>query len=92
MVSPLSILFSPQPLSTSDIFNHFIIGTNYVETLRVTVHANCRLRRIYFSDRYFFIFYIFIFSFLKQVILRGGTSTRVQVVFANCQQSIIHVL
>jgi len=26
-------------------------GTNYVETLRVQVHANCRLRRIYFSDR-----------------------------------------
>ncbi|XP_055341125.1 cilia- and flagella-associated protein 20-like isoform X2 [Paramacrobiotus metropolitanus] len=26
-------------------------GTNYVETLRITVHANCRLRRIYFADR-----------------------------------------
>ncbi|KAJ4778892.1 Cilia-and flagella-associated protein 20 [Rhynchospora pubera] len=26
-------------------------GTNYVETLRVQVHGNCRLRRIYFSDR-----------------------------------------
>ena len=26
-------------------------GTNYVETARVTVHANCRLRRIYFTDR-----------------------------------------
>lgn len=26
-------------------------GTNYVETLRLQVHANCRLRRIYFSDR-----------------------------------------
>ncbi|KAL5150628.1 Cilia- and flagella-associated protein 20 [Glycine soja] len=26
-------------------------GTNYVETLRVQVHANCCLRRIYFSDR-----------------------------------------
>ncbi|KAL2979429.1 hypothetical protein AAZX31_13G172200 [Glycine max] len=26
-------------------------GTNYVETLQVQVHANCRLRRIYFSDR-----------------------------------------
>uniref|UniRef100_A0AC35U889 DUF667 domain-containing protein n=1 Tax=Rhabditophanes sp. KR3021 TaxID=114890 RepID=A0AC35U889_9BILA len=25
-------------------------GTNYVETLRVQVHANCRLRRIYFSE------------------------------------------
>ncbi|KAG0234859.1 Cilia- and flagella-associated protein 20 [Actinomortierella wolfii] len=26
-------------------------GTTYVETLRVTIHANCRLRRVYFSDR-----------------------------------------
>ncbi len=26
-------------------------GTNYVETLRVQIHANCRLRRVYFSDR-----------------------------------------
>ncbi len=24
-------------------------GTNYIETLRVQVHANCRIRRIYFS-------------------------------------------
>ncbi len=27
------------------------LGTNYIETLRVQVHANCRVRRIYFSDR-----------------------------------------
>ena len=26
-------------------------GTQYVETVRVTVHANCRLRRIYFAER-----------------------------------------
>ena len=26
-------------------------GSNYVETLRVQMHANCRIRRIYFSDR-----------------------------------------
>ncbi|VDK22706.1 unnamed protein product [Taenia asiatica] len=26
-------------------------GTNFVEVLRVQVHANCRLRRIFFSDR-----------------------------------------
>ncbi|KAI8078290.1 DUF667-domain-containing protein [Gilbertella persicaria] len=26
-------------------------GTNYTETNRVTVHANCRIRRIYFTDR-----------------------------------------
>eukprot|EP00026_Physarum_polycephalum_P018408 Phypoly_transcript_19985.p1 GENE.Phypoly_transcript_19985~~Phypoly_transcript_19985.p1 ORF type:complete len:191 (-),score=20.09 Phypoly_transcript_19985:33-605(-) len=32
-------------------FTRRAYGTNYMETLRVTVHANCRLRRIYFSDR-----------------------------------------
>ena len=26
-------------------------GTNYIETLRVQLHANCRIRRIYFSDK-----------------------------------------
>ncbi|KAL1920843.1 uncharacterized protein VTP21DRAFT_11478 [Calcarisporiella thermophila] len=26
-------------------------GTNYAETLRVDIHANCRIRRIYFADR-----------------------------------------
>ncbi|GAV04981.1 hypothetical protein RvY_15175 [Ramazzottius varieornatus] len=26
-------------------------GTNYVETVRITIHANCRLRRIYFADQ-----------------------------------------
>lgn len=31
---------------TSDSFM-----TTYVETVRVQVHANCRLRRIYFSDQ-----------------------------------------
>jgi len=31
---------------TSQSFN-----TTYVETVRVQVHANCRLRRIYFSDQ-----------------------------------------
>ena len=26
-------------------------ATNYIETLRIQIHANCRIRRIYFSDR-----------------------------------------
>jgi len=26
-------------------------GSNYVETIRVTVNANCRVRRIYFADK-----------------------------------------
>lgn len=32
-------------------FTRRAYGTNYVETLRMTVHANARLRRVYFSDR-----------------------------------------
>lgn len=32
-------------------FTRRAYGTNYVETSRVTVNANCRLRRIYFADR-----------------------------------------
>lgn len=33
-----------------DDFTRRAFNTNYVETLRVQVHANCRLRRIYFTD------------------------------------------
>lgn len=36
-------------LNLSD-FTRRAYGTNYVETSRVTVNANCRLRRIYFSN------------------------------------------
>ena len=32
-------------------FTRRAYGTNYIETLRVMIHANCRIRRIYFSDR-----------------------------------------
>lgn len=32
-------------------FTRRAYGSNYIETLRVTIHANCRLRRVYFSDR-----------------------------------------
>lgn len=32
-------------------FTRHAYGTNYTETSRVTVNANCRLRRIYFADR-----------------------------------------
>jgi hypothetical protein len=32
-------------------FTRRAYGTNYIETLRVQIHANCRMRRIYFSDR-----------------------------------------
>ncbi|KAK0163213.1 hypothetical protein PV327_006918 [Microctonus hyperodae] len=28
-----------------------IYGSNYIETTRMQVHANCRIRRIYFADR-----------------------------------------
>lgn len=32
-------------------FTRRAYGTTYTETVRVTINANCRLRRIYFSDR-----------------------------------------
>ena len=32
-------------------FTRRAYGTNYVETQRLTINANCRLRRIYFADR-----------------------------------------
>jgi hypothetical protein len=32
-------------------FTRKAYGTNYMEAVRITVHANCRLRNIYFSDR-----------------------------------------
>jgi len=31
-------------------FTRRAYGTNYIETLRVQIHAYCRIRRIYFSD------------------------------------------
>lgn len=34
-------------------FTRRAYGTNFVETSRVTVNANCRLRRIYFADRHY---------------------------------------
>jgi len=32
-------------------FTRRAYGTNYIETCKVQIHANCRIRRIYFSDR-----------------------------------------
>lgn len=32
-------------------FTQNAYGTGYMETVRITVHANCRLRNVYFSDR-----------------------------------------
>ena len=32
-------------------FTRRAYGTNYIETLHVQIHANCRIRRVYFSDR-----------------------------------------
>jgi len=32
-------------------FTRRAYGTNYVETVRIQVHANVRIRRIYFADR-----------------------------------------
>merc|ERR1719273_2144039 len=36
------------PMRLAD-FTRRAYGTNYIETLRVQIHANCRIRRIYFS-------------------------------------------
>lgn len=57
----LSTYMCTMPLCLSDGWNnvHFDLAqftertfkTIYVETVRVQVHANCRLRRVYFSDR-----------------------------------------
>ena len=45
----------PPPQETDQLHPLFLTfsftGTNYIETLRVQIHANCRIRRIYFSDR-----------------------------------------
>lgn len=32
-------------------FTRRAYGTNYVETVRISIHANCRIRNVYFSDR-----------------------------------------
>ncbi|AWP00572.1 putative cilia- and flagella-associated protein 20 [Scophthalmus maximus] len=32
-------------------FTRRAYGTNYIESLRVQIHANCRIRRVFFSDR-----------------------------------------
>ncbi|XP_026826712.1 FK506-binding protein 5 [Ooceraea biroi] len=32
-------------------FTRRAYGTNYIETIRMQIHANCRIRRIYFADR-----------------------------------------
>ena len=61
-VKTLTFLFQNNILSFSDDgwnqiqfnladFTRRAYGTNYVETLRVQIHANCRIRRVYFSDR-----------------------------------------
>ncbi|XP_029673902.1 cilia- and flagella-associated protein 20-like, partial [Formica exsecta] len=32
-------------------FTRRAYGTNYIETTRMQIHANCRIRRVYFADR-----------------------------------------
>jgi hypothetical protein len=32
-------------------FTRRAYATNYIETLRISIHANCRIRRVYFSER-----------------------------------------
>lgn len=45
-------------------------GTNYVETIRIQVHANVRLRRIFFADKYgHHFFYLCTHSLVKCMII-----------------------
>ena len=41
----------PDPVQPQSDFTRRAYGTNYIETLRVQLHANCRVRRIYFSGQ-----------------------------------------
>lgn len=60
-IKKLSTFMITMPVSTDEGWNQLIMNlaeitnqsfkTTYVETVRVQVHANCRLRRIYFSDQ-----------------------------------------
>ncbi|UJR37295.1 hypothetical protein I4U23_030004 [Adineta vaga] len=34
-----------------DSFTKTVYGTNYIECRRITIHANCRIRRVFFADR-----------------------------------------
>ena len=63
-------------------FTRRAYGTNYVETLRVQIHANCRIRRVYFSDRYTrgLLRMLVSDTAVVQVVQRGGATGRVQVV------------
>ncbi|XP_060843629.1 cilia- and flagella-associated protein 20-like [Rhopalosiphum padi] len=57
----LSTFMVTMPICLNEDWNHLNVkmaeitsksfNTTYVETVRVQVHANCRLRRIYFSDQ-----------------------------------------
>jgi hypothetical protein len=46
----LNIGWNQVQLNLAD-FTRRAYGTNYMETVRVTINANCRLRNVYFSDR-----------------------------------------
>jgi hypothetical protein len=56
-------------------FTRRAYGSNYVETLRITVHANCRVRRIYFCG-----------SLTRQTVLRGRASPRIPPLRAHSEQ------
>jgi len=57
-------------------FTRRAYGTNYVETLRITIHANCRIRRIYFCG-----------SLTRSSVLRRRASSRILAFRAGCQQN-----
>ena len=47
----LRVLSPAEMIKIHSDFTRRAYGTNYIETLRVQIHANCRIRRVYFSDR-----------------------------------------
>ena len=56
-------------------FTRRAYGSNYVETLRISVHANCRLRRIYFCG-----------GLSRPALLRGRAAARVPPLRADEQE------
>ncbi|CAF0979533.1 unnamed protein product [Didymodactylos carnosus] len=50
--SPLNWIEGWNRLSLNlDSFTKTVYGTDYIECTRLTIHANCRIRRVFFADR-----------------------------------------
>ena len=58
-------------------FTRRAYGTNYIETLRVQIHANCRIRRLICSSYIPWCFYICFFNFLHGCLFKFASLTLV---------------